>query len=397
MNPSPVLLGLEHCLRQPPAPVARGARLGLVMNQASVDAEGRYACDVLAARFPGQLRALFSPQHGLWGEEQANMVPSPHGRYPPLEVPVWSLYGESRDPTPQMLDGLDVLLVDLQDVGTRVYTFAWTVRRLLIACGRAGLPVVLLDRPNPLGGLVAEGPLLTPGYESFVGEASIPLRHGLTLGELALLLNAEQQLGAPLHVVPMVGWRRSMDWAATGRLWVPPSPNMPHPRTAQLYPGMVLLEGTNLSEGRGTTLPFEVLGAPYIDPWRLQEALAGLPEWGVRLRPTRFVPTFDKWAGQRCGGLALHVTAPAAVRSVRGVLALLAAVARCWEDAFAWLPPPYEYEVEKPPIDILYGSPRLREALACRPAPHDPIISQLAKLDEAAWWRRVQPFLLYPD
>jgi len=367
------------------------------MNQASVDAQLRYACDLLAARFPGQLKALFSPQHGLWGEEQANMIASPHGHYPPLDLPVWSLYGETRDPSPAMLQDLDLLLIDLQDIGTRVYTFAWTLRRCLIACSRLGLPVVVLDRPNPLGGLVAEGPLLEARYESFVGEATIPLRHGLTLGELALLINCEQAIGADLSVVPMAGWRRGMDWSATGRTWVPPSPNMPRPTTACLYPGMVLLEGTNLSEGRGTTMPFELCGAPYIDPWRLSEALAEVPHPGLVLRPVRFVPTFDKWAGQRCGGLALHAVAPAEVRSVTLVLHLLAAVTHRFGEALAWLPPPYEYEYEKPPIDILFGSSKLRQALECRPAPGDPIIAELARLDEAAWWRRVAPYRLYPE
>jgi uncharacterized protein YbbC (DUF1343 family) len=397
VNRASIQIGLEVCVQEPPPLLARGARCGLVMNQASVDASLRCACDVLAARFPGQLKALFSPQHGLWGEEQANMIPSPHGHYPPLDLPVYSLYGDSRDPSPAMLQGLDVLLIDLQDVGTRVYTFAWTLRRCLIACGRWGLPVVVLDRPNPLGGLIAEGPLLQPGYESFVGEATIPLRHGLTLGELALLLNREQALGAELSVVPMAGWRRGMNWSDTGRSWVPPSPNMPHPDTACLYPGMVLLEGTNLSEGRGTTTPFSVCGAPYIDPWRLHDDLAAVPHPGLVLRPCRFVPTFDKWAGQRCGGLALHAVAPAEVRSVALVLHLLAAVKHRFGQALAWLPPPYEYEYEKLPIDILFGSSRLRQVLECCPPAGDATIAELASLDEAAWWRRVQPFLLYPQ
>lgn len=397
MSGASIQVGLEVCLHEPPPRLARGARFGLLMNQASVDARLHDACDLLAARFPGQLKALFSPQHGLWGEEQANMIPSPHGHYPPLDLPVYSLYGEVRDPSPAMLQGLDLLLIDLQDVGTRVYTFAWTLRRCLAACGRLGLPVVVLDRPNPLGGLVVEGPLVETGYESFVGEAAIPLRHGLTLGELALLLNREQGLGADLSVVPMAGWRRGMDWHATGRIWVPPSPNMPRPSTACLYPGMVLLEGTNLSEGRGTTTPFELCGAPWIDPWRLRDDLANVPHPGLVLRPARFVPTFDKWAGQRCGGLALHPFAPTEVRSVALVLHLLAAVRHRDGQALDWLPPPYEYEYDKPPIDILFGSPRLRQVLECRPPPGDARIAELARLDEAAWWRRVRPFLLYPE
>jgi uncharacterized protein YbbC (DUF1343 family) len=391
-----VQIGLENCLADPPV-VLRGARLGLLANQASVDCGYRYAWDLLAERFPGQLAALFSPQHGLWCEEQANMIESPHGRYEPLALPVYSLYSQTRRPTAEMLAGLDVLLIDLQDVGTRVYTFAWTVQQCLLACAAAGVRVVVLDRSNPLGGLVAEGPLIEPGYESFVGGAAIPLRHGLTLGELALLLNDEQQVGCPLEIVPMTGWRRAMMQADTGRAWVAPSPNMPRESTTLVYPGQVLLEGTNLSEGRGTTLPFELVGAPWIDSHRLLAELGGGDHPGLALRPIRFVPTFDKWRGDRCGGLALHVVEPAAVRSVRFTLELLAAVSRLWPERFAWLPPPYEYEYEKPPIDILYGSPRLRRAMeiGSRGEPPPLTIEPLAALDEAAWWRRVRSSLLY--
>jgi uncharacterized protein YbbC (DUF1343 family) len=365
------------------------------MNQASVDGSLRYACDLLAERFPGQLAAIFSPQHGLWGEAQANMIESPHGRYAPLGLPLYSLYSETRRPTAEMLRGLDCLVVDLQDVGTRVYTFVWTLRECLIACASANVAVVVLDRPNPLGGRVAEGPLLVSGYQSFVGGAPIPLRHGLTLGELALLLNQEQQIGARLEIVPMAGWRREMLFEQTGRAWVMPSPNMPRTSTALLYPGGVLLEGTNLSEGRGTTLPFEVVGAPFIEPERLLSELTPVAPPGVALRPIRFVPMFDKWRGQSCGGIALHIVEPAAVRSVATILQILAAVRRLWPREFAWLPPPYEYEREKMPIDILYGSSRLREALAAdSPAPSD-VIGRLASLDEAAWWQRAQPHLLY--
>jgi len=383
-----VSLGLERCLSEPPD-VLRSARFGLLMNQASVDRQFRYACDVLAERFPGRLAAIFSPQHGLWCEEQANMIESAHGRYEPLGVPIYSLYCETRQPTEEMLRGLDCLVIDLQDVGTRVYTFAWTVQNCLRACSKARLPVVLLDRPNPIGGTVAEGPLWEPGFASFVGGAEIPLRHGLTLGELARLINAEQQIGAELVVVPMGSWRRGMLFDDTGRTWVAPSPNMPRVTTALLYPGQVLLEGTNLSEGRGTTLPFEVVGAPFMNPLKLADELATEESPGLAIRPVRFVPTFDKWQGQRSGGVAVHVTEPMAVRSVEFTLRLLATVIRLWPDDFQWLPPPYEYEREKLPIDILYGSSRLREAIG------QATITELARLDEAAWWRRVQPHLLY--
>ncbi len=389
-----VQIGLERCLEEPPE-LLRGAKFGLLMNQASVDRSFRYACDLLVKRLPGQLTAIFSPQHGLWCEEQANMIESPHARYEPLGVPVHSLYSETRRPTREMLAGLDCLVVDLQDVGTRVYTFVWTVQQCLIACAEANVSVLVLDRPNPIGGAVAEGPLLAPGYESFVGGASIPLRHGLTLGELAQLINAEQGIGARLDVVRMEGWRRGMMYHDAGRGWVAPSPNMPRARTAQLYPGQVLLEGTNLSEGRGTTLPFEVVGAPFIDPQLLAQELIGHEMPGIAVRPIWLVPTFDKWRGERCGGVALHVTNAKEVRSVTMTLHLLAAIRKLYPNDFAWLPPPYEYEREKMPIDILFGSPALRETLISESPVSDATIRELARLDEAAWWQRVQPHLLY--
>jgi len=395
MNKPRVEVGLERCLQAPPEVLRNGARFGLLMNQASVDYSFRYACDLLAARYPGQLQAIFSPQHGLWCEEQANMIESAHSRYEPLDRPVYSLYSETRQPTSEMLDSLDCFVIDLQDVGTRVYTFAWTVQNCLKACAAAKTPVLLLDRPNPIGGDIAEGPLLEPGYESFVGGASIPLRHGLTLGELARLLNEEQKIGATLEIISMSGWQRNMRFHSTGRKWVAPSPNMPRTTTALLYPGQVLLEGTNLSEGRGTTLPFEVVGAPFIDAHQLAAELnrASLP--GLAIRPIRFVPTFDKWASHRCGGIAMHITDPHSARSVVTTLTILTAIHKIWPNDFAWLPPPYEYERDKLPIDILFGSSRLRDTLQSESAASDATIKELARLDEAAWWQRVQPYLLY--
>ena len=391
---SRVQFGLERCLDEPPD-VLRSACFGLLMNQASVDSHLRYACDVLALAFPGQLKAIFSPQHGLWGEEQANMIESAHGRYEPLGLPVYSLYSETRRPTAEMLRDLDCLVIDLQDVGTRVYTFVWTVQQCLIACAAAGVKVVILDRPNPLGGQIVEGPMLDPEYESFVGGWLIPLRHGLTLGELALLINREQQIGARVEVVRMEGWRREMFWAGTRRPWVWPSPNMPRVETTLLYPGQVLLEGTNLSEGRGTTLPFEVTGAPWIDPQELLQEVEKFDHPGLTLRPIRFVPTFDKWRGQRCGGVAFHVVQAPAVRSVATTLALLASVSKLYPRGLAWLPPPYEYEHVKPPIDILFGSPKLRERLVeTNPiAPNE--IRDLTAFDEADWQQRTASCRLY--
>lgn len=386
--------GLEVALSEPPPILARGGRFGLLLNQASVDRSFRLAADLLAERFPGQLAALFAPQHGLWGEEQANMIESPHSRYAPLDLPVYSLYSETRRPTPEMLRGLDCLVVDLQDVGTRVYTFIWTVQQCLWACAEARLPVVILDRPNPLGPTV-EGPLLEPEYRSFVGGWPIPLRHGLSLGELALLVNREQAIGADLAVIPYES-NCGPDEAARGFSWTPPSPNMPRRETAVVYPGMVLLEGTNLSEGRGTTLPFERLGAPWIDPFVLARELATYEHPGLALAPVRFLPTFDKFRGQPCGGIALHVTHPSEVRSVATAVAILATTCRLYPQEFAWLRPPYEYETEQPPIDILFGSPRLRERLADRHPITPAEIANLVAIDEPAWRQRVGKVRIYP-
>ncbi|MBW3542944.1 MAG: DUF1343 domain-containing protein [Planctomycetes bacterium] len=376
-------IGLECCLESP-LPVLRSGRFGLLMNQASIDRRCRPACDVLAEAFPGRLQALFSPQHGLWGQEQANMVESPHERHPVLGVPVYSLYSETRRPLAHMLAGLDALVVDLADVGTRVYTFAWTVAGCLEAAAEANVAVVVLDRPNPLGGEIVEGPPLEPGLESFVGRAGFPMRHGLTLGELARVINGRIDPPAELDVVPCRGWQRSMLFPETGLLWVPPSPNLPAFSSALAYPGMVLLEGTNLSEGRGTTTPFELVGAPFIEPFRLAAELAAFELRGVAFRPARFRPTFDKWAGQSCGGVALMVTDPHEFRPYRTALCLMAALRNTWPDDFAWSEPPYEYETKRMPIDLLAGSSALRETFSCgRPVTGDDI-DALSFVDEDA-------------
>lgn len=261
------------------------------MNRASVDGELRLACDVVADAFPNQLAALFSPQHGLWGDAQANMVETDHDWHGRLDVPIHSLYSESRQPTRQMLSGLDCLLVDLQDVGTRVYTFVWTLLECLRACREMDIVVHVLDRPNPIGGAIVEGPLIQPDYFSFVGGASIPMRHGLTICELATLFNNEHSIGAKLAVTPMVGWSRQSYFCDLDRHWIPPSPNLPTVQSTIVYPGQVLLEGTNLSEGRGTTMPFLIVGAPYVDAGLLADDLAASELPGATFLPIRFRPT----------------------------------------------------------------------------------------------------------
>jgi uncharacterized protein YbbC (DUF1343 family) len=389
-----VLVGLETCLASPPKALSGAARFGLLLNQASVDADFEYASALLARRFPGRLAALFSPQHGLWGEQQENMIETGHGRDEELGVPVHSLYSETRRPTPAMLKGLECFVVDLQDVGTRIYTFAWTMMGCLEACAAAGIPVVVLDRPNPLGGDV-EGPLLDPHYASFVGRSAIPLRHGLTMGELARWLNARHRIGADLHVVKLAGWSRRMLWPETGRTWVLTSPNLPRWEGCLVYPGQVLLEGTNLSEGRGTTTPFEACGAPFVAAAKLLAELRPFELAGLRLRPIRFEPTFHKWSGKSCGGLYLHVTDPPAFRPVRTTLALLTAARRLWPRDFAWREPPYEYERVKKPIDILFGGCTFREALERGEIKTAAELDEVARLDAAAWRKQVADYLLY--
>lgn len=389
---SAIQFGLDLACQTPPDVLRTARRFGLLANQASVDRSFRHAADALGKRFPGRLQALFGPQHGVWSTQQDDMIETAHGRSERLDVPVWSLYSETRKPTQQMLDGLDLLVVDLQDVGTRVYTYVWTLTYCLEACAQKGIPVLVLDRPNPLGGEVAEGPLLDTRFASFVGRAGLPMRHGLSFGELARYCNDVMGLSADVRVLPMQGWRRTMLWPDTGRAWVPPSPNLPRWEGALVYPGQVLLEGTNLSEGRGTTTPFEQFGAPFVDPWQLLALASTHDLRGVALRPVQFEPTFQKWQGKACGGLFLHPTDAATFRSYRTTLALLRGVRELWPQQFAWRQPPYEYETVHLPIDVLAGGSAVREFVdGERPLHH---LDALAA-PPGDWWQRVRKFLLY--
>ena len=316
--------GIEVLLHEQ-AGELQGKRIGLVTNMTGVDRELRSDIDLLAARKDFHLVALFGPEHGVRGDAQAGAhVES--SRDAATGLPVHSLYGEHREPDAEMLQGIDVLLFDIQDIGARYYTYAYTLANVLRAAKKQGVPVWVLDRPNPIGGEKVEGPVLEPAFASFVGLFPIPVRHGMTIGELARLFNAEFDIGAQLRVVPMRGWKRSDAEPGDAMPWVPPSPNMPTRDTALVYPGMGLIEGTNVSEGRGTTRPFETVGAPFVDARQLADTLNALDLPGVRFRPTWFTPSFSKNEGQSCGGVQLHVTDRESFQSFRTGLAVVKAL-----------------------------------------------------------------------
>ena len=357
-----VQTGLEHFLKSPPKWVA-GARLGLLCNPASVDRKFNHARLAIQQRFANKLKALYSPQHGFFAEKQDNMIESAHSVDPVLNLPVYSLYGKTRKPTKSMLDPIDVLLVDLQDVGTRVYTFIYTLSYCLEAAKTLDKKVVVLDRPNPINGKTLEGNCLNPKYHSFVGRYILPMRHALTIGELAKLFNEHFEIGCDLEIIPMKGWRRSMFFNQTGLPWVAPSPNLPSPVSTMVYPGQVLWEGTNVSEGRGTTLPFEQFGAPYLNPVKIVASIDDRSIPGIVLRPVVFEPTANKWQTQPCRGFQIHITDPERYRPYETSLRLLQAILLQHEKTFEWKQPPYEYETQRLPIDLIIGDRQIRKRI----------------------------------
>jgi len=356
----PVILGSTRLLA---SKRLHGKRVGIVSNPASVDQQFTHIVDALMAARGVTVGAIFGPQHGFRSDVQDNMIETPHGRDCERRVPIYSLYSDTREPTADMLAGLDVLVIDLQDIGARIYTYVYTMANCLRACARLDLPVLVCDRPNPIGGAAVEGPMLDPAYASFVGQFPIPMRHGMTIGELARLFNEAFGIKASLEVVTMEGWSRDRYGDEAGAPWVMPSPNIPTLDSAIVYPGTVLLEGTMASEGRGTTRPFELAGAPWVHAERLAAGLnsRGLP--GAHFRPAVFEPTFQKHARTTCGGCQIHVTDRRAFRPVLTGVAVIDAIRAADPASFSWRPPPYEYEHDKQPIDILAGSPSLRQAI----------------------------------
>ncbi len=357
-----VKTGLDHLVEDRYRPL-QGQRVGLIANPTTIDSCMRHLVDLLHEAPGVTLAAVFGPEHGVRGDAQ-DMIGVGHEHDRRTGVPAYSLYGAnvaSLTPTVEQLEGLDVLVFDVQDVGSRYYTFAATMLFCMKAAEVSGLKFVVLDRPNPIGGLIIEGPLVQPGFESFVGAYPMPIRHGMTVGELALMFKSEMALDLELTVISCSGWHRAMYWPETGIPWVAPSPNMPTPETALVYPGGCLIEGTNLSEGRGTTRPFELWGAPGLDAYAICAALSSAE--GALLRAASFRPMFHKYQGQVCQGVEPHVTDPTRFRSVVLYTAMIALARLQSLDHFEWRTETYEFISDPIAIDLLFGSSRERQLI----------------------------------
>ncbi len=340
-----------------------GERIALVCNQASVLPDLRHAADVFHEHSDIDMTTLFGPQHGIRGDVQDNMIETDHSVDSHTGLWIYSLYSETREPTGKMLENVDTIVFDLQDVGCRIYTFNYTMANCMRAAKKYGKRVIVCDRPNPIGGLEVEGNVTEAEFTSFVGQFEIPTRHGMTTGELAKMFNEHFEIGCELEVVPMDGWRREMWFEQTGLPWVLPSPNIPTVETCVVFPATVHLEGTELSEGRGTTKPFELNGAPFIDPWAWAAELDRYDFPGVVLRPCFFRPTFQKWADQTCGGVQIHVTDREAFCPVIFGIAMVKTAYDLYSDRFQWKQDDYEYEFGKNPFDVVSGTDKIRKAI----------------------------------
>ena len=378
--------GLERLLSNPENYLC-GSTLGLVVNQTSLTGNGCSSITQFRNNNQFKLSTLFAPEHGLYGIDQ-DMVPIIDETNPISGIPVKSLYGanaSSLTPSPDLLNEIDNLVFDIQDVGSRYYTFIYTLANCMQTCAESNTRMVVCDRPNPINGLKIEGNLVREEFRSFVGQYPLPNRHGMTVGELARLFNDHFSIKCDLKVVPMEGWDRSMWYDQTGLPWVPPSPNMPTLSTATVYPGMCLMEGTLLSEGRGTTTPFEQVGAPYINAEALAKTLneGNLP--GLFFRPQYFKPQFQKWSGKICGGVQLHITDRDKIKPLVTSIAVLYSIKKLYPNDFAWRTEPYEFVSDRLAIDLLYGSPTLREEIGSGTLSLDDL--------ESAWEEETKEFL----
>jgi len=365
-NHQMVITGLESILAEFPASL-KGKRIGILCHAPSITRSFEHISEVFFERKDCKLAALFGPQHGIHGQTQDNMIEWQSQLHPVFKIPLYSLYGEHRKPTPEMLKGIDILLIDLQDVGARLYTYIWTVKLCMEACSEAGIPVWVLDRPNPVGKLPFDGPVLKKEYFTFVGGASIPLCHRMTLGEMSLWLKERYFPSCELRVVWMKNWHRSSLWTDTGLPWVLPSPNIPTLQSATVYPGTVLIEALNLSEARGTTIPFELFGAPFINSEKLKKNLIERNIKGCVFRAHDYIPTFHKYQGELCYGMQIHVTDINSFKPVATALDIFDAIIETSDpDSLRFKMPPYEYEYNLMPFDILSGDSGMRESLISR-------------------------------
>lgn len=376
MNDTSVRIGLDLFEKKWPLKL-KDARVGLLVHPASVNRKLEHAVSLFLKSRKIRLKALFGPQHGIFGETQDNMVEWEGFRDHETGLPVFSLYGHTRKPEPAMLKDADVMVIDVQDIGSRYYTFIWTMELCMQACHEMNKSMVILDRPNPIGGYMTEGPVLETAYSSFVGRRALPIRHGMTIGEIGNYFRNEFYPSLDFHVISMQGWSRKKWFDETCLPWVMPSPNMPTLDTAMVYPGMCLLEGTNLSEGRGTTRPFEIFGSPFIEPGTLVKKLEEIELPGVVFRPMYFQPTFQKHAGKLCGGAQIHVSDRSRFRPFKTGVGVIKTVHDLYHEHFAWKRPPYEYETKKMPIDILAGTERLRKDIEKG--------EKLGRMEE--WWK----------
>lgn len=356
-----VTVGLENLLNEK-LDLLKGARVGLICNQASVDRNLVHAADIFHAHPAINLTALFGPQHGIRGDLQDNMIETDHAMDRLTQKPVFSLYSETREPTEQMLNDVDVLVFDMQDIGCRIYTFNYTMANCMRAAKRFGKKVVVCDRPNPIGGLGVAGNVLEQEYASFVGQFPMPTRYGMTVAELARMFNEHFNIGCDLEVVPLMGWSRELWLDETDAPWVMPSPNIPTVDTTVVFPGTVHFEGTQISEGRGTTRPFELVGAPYIIPEHYAERLNSIGFPGVYFRACVFQPTFQKHARVSCGGVQLHVTNREEFEPVIVGVAMVKTSFEMYPEEFRWKEPPYEYVYDRNPFDVIAGTNQMREA-----------------------------------
>ncbi len=344
-------------------PLIRNKKTGVLCHASSTNREFKHIIDLVYHSESSVLEAIFGPQHGLFGQTQDNMIEWEGYTHHSYRVPVFSLYGKTRKPTSEMLANTEILIVDLQDVGTRPYTYVWTLKHCMEACAVKDIPVIVIDRPNPLGGTKRDGALLKKEFYTFVGGAEIPLCHGMTIGEIALFMNEKEDINCSLTIIKMEGWQRAMTWSDTGLPWILPSPNMPSINTAIVYPGMVLVEAMNISEGRGTTLPFELCGAPFLEINKIIAELNKMKIPGCAFRPHNFIPTFHKFAGEYCNGMQIHVTDNELYEPVYTAACIFKKINKI-SGSLEFKNPPYEYEDELMPFDILSGDSLLRKAIS---------------------------------